>query len=84
MDVNNQAAYFLQPRQPNRRRYEVLRSVFVEDESMQDLASRFEVSYGTVRSWVSEFCRCQDNSAEPPFFRRSNEDDHRSPQVAMT
>jgi transposase len=84
MDVNNRAVYFLQPRQPNHRWYEVLRSVFVEDESMQDVASRFEVSYGTVRNWVSEFCRCQDTSAEPPFFRKSNEDDHRSPQVAMT
>lgn len=84
MDVNNRANYVLLPRQPNHRRYEVLRSVFVEDESMQDVASRFEVSYGTVRNWVSEFCRCQDTSAEPPFFRKSNEDDHRSPQVAMT
>ena len=84
MDVNNRASYFLQPRQPNHRRYEVLRSVFVEDESMQDVASRFKVSYGTVRNWVSEFCRCQDASDEPPFFRKSNEDDHRSTQVAKT
>ncbi|MEZ6033374.1 MAG: hypothetical protein R3C17_09795 [Planctomycetaceae bacterium] len=84
MNVNNRAAYLLKPRQSNHRRYEVLRSVFVEDESMQDVASRFEVSYGTVRNWVSEFCRCQDTSAEPPFFRKSNEDDHRSPQAAMT
>lgn len=84
MNVNNRADYFLQPRQPNHRRYEVLRSVFVEDESMQDVASRFAVSYGTVRNWVSEFCRFQDTSNELPFFRKSNEDDHRSPQVAKT
>ena len=84
MDVNNRADYFLQPRQPNHRRYEVFRSVFVEEESMQDVASRFDVSYGTVRNWVSEFCRCQDTNDEPPFFRKSNEDDHRSLQVATT
>ena len=43
---------------------------------MRDVASRFDVSYGTIRNWVSEFCRCQDSSDELPFFRKSSVGDH--------
>ncbi len=82
MDVNNRASYFLRPQQTNHRRYEALRSVFVEEESMRDVASRFDVSYGTVRNWVSEFCRCQDTSNELPFFRTFIEGDHPAFQIA--
>lgn len=84
MDVNNRASYFLQPRQTNHRRYEALRSVFVEEESMQDVASRFDVSYGTIRNWVSEFCRCQDSSDEVPFFRKSIVGDQQAYQMTKT
>ena len=84
MDVNNRVSYFLQPQQTNHRRYEALRSVFVEDESMRDVASRFDVSYGTIRNWVSEFCRCQDSSDEVPFFRTSSVGDHRAFQMTKT
>ena len=78
MNVNNRVSYFLQPQQTNHRRYEALRSVFVEEESMRDVASRFDVSYGTIRNWVSEFCCCQDSSDELPFFRKSSVGDLRA------
>ncbi len=84
MDVNNRASSFLQPQQTNHRRYEVLRSVFVEEESMRDVASHFDVSYGTVRNWVSEFCRWQDTGNELPFFRKFIEGDHLAFQIATT
>ena len=84
MDVNNRARYFLQPQQTNHRRYEALRSVFVEDEPMRDVASRFDISYGTIRNWVSEFCCCQDSSDELPFFRKSIVGDHRAFQMTKT
>lgn len=84
MEVSNRASYFLQPQQTNHRRYEALRSVFVEEESMRDVASRFDVSYGTIRNWVSEFCRCQDRSDELPFFRKADVDDHQAFQMTKT
>jgi len=58
--------------------------VFVEDESMRDVASRFDVSYGTIRNWVSEFCRCQDSSDELPFFQKSSVADHLAFQMSKT
>lgn len=60
-------AYFLQPRETAQRRYEALRSVFVEQCPMKEVAGRFGVGYGTIRNWVSEFCRNLDTNAPPPF-----------------
>jgi transposase-like protein len=59
--------YFVRPVEASHRRYEALRSVFVEEQSMKEVAQRFELSYGTVRNWVSEFCRAQDAGQSPPF-----------------
>ncbi len=60
-------ALFLTPEQPTHRRYEALRAVFVEDEPMQDVAQRFDVSYGTIRNWASEFSRNYEAGETPPF-----------------
>ena len=62
--------YFLQPHAVSQRRYEALRSVFVEEQSMQTVAARFDVSYGTVRNWVSAFRRGCDSGQIPPFSLR--------------
>ena len=59
--------YFLNPIDTAHRRYEVLRSVFIEELSLQEVAQRFGVSYGTVRNWVSEFRR-DFNAGQPPPF----------------
>ncbi len=32
-----------------------------------EAAQRYDVSYGTIRNWVSEFCRGQDDGQPPPF-----------------
>ena len=56
------------------RRYEALRSVFVEEQPMKEVAQRFEVSYGTIRNWVSEFCRGQDAGQSAPFLPRHRVD----------
>ena len=62
-------AYFLQPREAAQRRYEALRSVFVQQCPLKEVAGQFGVSYGTIRNWVSEFCRRQDAGQPPPFSR---------------
>lgn len=67
MDGVNFASFFLSPKHANQRRYEALRSHFVDEKSMQDVAERFGVSYGTMRNWVSEFCSAQSSGNVPPF-----------------
>jgi transposase len=60
--------YFVQPVEARQRRYEALRCVFVEEQSMKSVAQHFEISYGTVRNWVSEFCRARDAGQPSPFL----------------
>lgn len=66
--------YFVHPVEPSHRRYEALRSVLVDERPMKQVAQRFEVSYGTIRNWVSEFCRGQDTGQSPPFSPRPRAD----------
>lgn len=67
--------FFLQPADPRHRRYEVLRSVFVDARPMKDVAQRFGVSYGTVRNWAGEFQSQLDAGQRPPFSFRHRADD---------
>ena len=59
--------FFLQPGGIEQRRYEVLRAVFVDEDTAIEVADRFELSHGTVRNWVSKF-RAQLEHGEPPPF----------------
>ena len=64
--------FFLKPSDPVQRRYEALRAVFVDKQPMNEVAQRFEVHYGTVRNWASEFRAQQDAHQTPPFSFRHN------------
>lgn len=64
--------FFLKPCDPVQRRYEALRAVFVDKQPMNEVAQRFEVHYGTVRNWASEFRAQQDAHETPPFSFRHN------------
>ena len=70
MDGGHYEQFFLQPREPWHRRYEALRAVFVEGESMAEVAQRLDVAHGTVRNWASEFRKQQDSGQTPPFSTR--------------
>ena len=59
--------YFTQPDETTHRRYEALRCVFVEEQPMKTVAQRFDISYGTIRNWVSEFRQRRDAGQSPPF-----------------
>jgi transposase-like protein len=67
MDRQPYASFFLQPSGVWHRRYEALRSVFVEQQPLSEVADRFGVACGTVRNWVSEFCGLRDGGQPPPF-----------------
>ena len=68
MDGDRYEQFFLQPQDPWHRRYEALRAVFVEGQSMADVAQRLDVAHGTVRNWASEFRKQQDHGQASPFF----------------
>ena len=78
MDRQGYMDYFVQPVEASHRRYETLRCVFVEGQPMKSVAQRFQVSYGTVRNWASEFCRMRDTGQSPPFFLHRRVDAPRS------
>ncbi len=42
--------YFLHPAETSHRRYEAIRSVLLEEQPMQDVAGRYDISYGTIRN----------------------------------
>jgi transposase-like protein len=67
MNYETYQPFFLQPTDSGHRRYETLRSVFVEGQPLAEVAARFEVSYGTVRNWVSLFRQQFDAGEVPPF-----------------
>lgn len=68
MVSNGYQQFFLEPRDTWHRRYEALRAVFVDRQPMEEVAERFEVSYGTVRNWSAEFRTQRDQGQSPPFF----------------
>ena len=68
MDGRIYRDFFVQPTEAAHRRYEALRSVFVEEQPMKEVAQHYDISYGTIRNWVSEFCRGQDAGQRPPFL----------------
>jgi len=70
-------SYFMQPVEAAQRRYEALRCVFVEEQTMKQVAQRYDLSYGTVRNWVSEFSRAQEAGQSPPFLLRHRADGQR-------
>lgn len=73
MNGGDYSSYFLCPEEESQRRYEVLRSVFVDEDSMQEAAEHFGIGYGTVRNWVSDFRRTVDAGQRPPFLHRPEE-----------
>lgn len=70
MDGDRYEQFFLQPQDRWQRRYEALRAVFVEGQSMAEVAQRLDVAHGTVRNWASDFRKQQDQGQVSPFFAK--------------
>lgn len=74
MDGQRYEEFFLDPQEASHRHYEALRGVFVDGESMAEVAQRLGVAHGTVRNWVCEFRSQCDQGQVPPFFSNAAED----------
>ena len=67
MDRHACQQFFLHPGAIGQCRYEVLRAVFVDEDTALDVAQRFSLSHGTVRNWVSKFGNQLEHGELPPF-----------------
>jgi transposase len=75
MDDTPYREFFARPTQPNHRRYEALRAVFLDGRSQKDVAEHFGSRYSTLRQLVSEFRRRGlDFGAASPCFESRNAD----------
>lgn len=74
MEESHERRFFLEPQQTVHRQYEALRSVFVEDQPLDQVADRFGYTISTLRSMISRFhAHCQ-RGVSPPFFARTAAD----------
>jgi hypothetical protein len=65
--------FFSEPQNSNHRHYEIVRAHFVDNQPLQQIADRFELSYYTVRDLVRAFRRAEQ---PPPFLPSRDADDH--------
>lgn len=63
--------FFSQPNQVQQRRYEALRSVFLDGRSQREVAEEFGYQYDSLRQMVCEFrqwCHAAGGAKASPFF----------------
>ncbi len=63
--------FFAHPNHVQQRRYEALRSVFLDGRSQREVAERFGYRYDSLRQMVCEFrqwCHAGDDATASPFF----------------
>ena len=70
MEGSPDRRFFLEPEQTFHRRYEALRSVIVDDESIDRVAERFGYRLSAMRSMVSRFRADRRRGVMPPFSPR--------------
>jgi transposase-like protein len=80
MDRNACQQFFLNPGAIGQLRYEVLRAVFVDEDTARDAAERFSLSHGTVRNWVSQFNAQLGRGGPPPFSIAVPQTGHKTPR----
>jgi len=76
--------FFLQPRLPRHRRYELLRARFVERLTVKEIAARFDVSPLSVESQIRDFKRGLEKRSPMPFFlnlKPGPKSDRKKPEV---
>ena len=68
--MNDLAIRFLQPSNPNHRRYEALRALLVDQLPLPEAAQRFGYSPGSLRNLLSDFRRHPERLLNSAVFRR--------------
>ncbi len=72
MDDTRCYQFFLEPADPQQRKYEALRAVFVDQTPQNEVAARFGFSHDLVRRIVSDFRRKCRQDQGPLFSIRHN------------
>jgi hypothetical protein len=67
VDDSSCLRFFLEPDDTLHRRYEALRSYFVQRRPLQEIATQFGYTYGTLRQVIHQF-RTQCRSGAAPLF----------------
>ncbi len=83
MDTATYQQFFLEPDDSWHRRYEALRALFVEQHSLKRVAQDYDVNYGTLSNWASEFRAQWDAGQRPPFSFSQNEADQLHPRMPI-
>lgn len=68
MDDPRLLQFFVDPQLPQQRRYEAIRAVVTQSQSLQAAAARFGFAYGTLRNLVTQFRACIRQGRTPPFL----------------
>jgi hypothetical protein len=84
MDGSHTSQFFLEPKLTFQRRYEALRAIFVDAETIDQVAERFGYKVSTLKSMVSRFRADCRRGAVPPFFSPTDADDHSEHAPART
>jgi hypothetical protein len=79
MDDPRFQQFFLNPDLPQQRRYEAIRAVVIEEQSLQAVAQRFGFAYGTLRNLVGQFRASIRQEQTPPFLLLLHADELRVP-----
>jgi hypothetical protein len=74
MDGSYASRFFLEPKQTFQRQYEALRAVFVENQSLDQVAERFGYKPSALRSMACRFRGDCRRGVTPPFFSRTDVD----------
>ena len=75
MEGSPTSRFFLEPQQTFHRRYEALRAIFVDAESLDRVAERFGYKTSALRSMVSRFRADRRRGVTHPFFSPTVADD---------
>ncbi len=71
MDGSHTRRFFLEPQQTFQRQYEALRAIFVDDETLERVAERFDYKPATLRSMASRLRADCRRGGATPFFSRT-------------
>jgi hypothetical protein len=74
MDDPRFQQFFSDPQTAQQRRYEAIRAVVIEEQSLQEVAARFGFAYGTLRNLLAQFRVGIRQGRTPPFSLPSHAD----------
>jgi hypothetical protein len=84
MDDQYCRRFFLDPHEPLHRRYEALRAIYVDGNTVEQVAEQFGYRPAALKSLVSRFRTGCRTGEPPPFLFATGEDDPSANGCAQT